>query len=527
MDAYVLSASGLQNLKPVINYKIHRTQNSHKRDSGLSGYKAAVGNSDDVTNATTLPMVQDSQNCKNDSVKSCSHLNPSHQNHYSDDVATTSTTATHPVIQVTQNSNIDLIDINSTKHPVKENIQNMKYSHSRFVLCHSYWEQQTNALINMWSFQKWADKAGKLKVVEPFAAESVLEFPGPVLYKHQFTNSLRFRDYFDLDYWTQETAKLGIEPLVTWETFTKYANRKVILAIPSYGAKPPGIFVDEEINKNQRCKFERDKIRHNTKSLFKFLHFKIIKIVCYAIGYQPKDIISFEKFNSYLISDNNATIWFGLWCGIGRLPMSDDNTLNRVYGGIDTVLSMVRPNPKIIDDSRNYVKTNLNADFREYTAISIRSARRYAEMVLKGHTAGDVMNYFINCAGKLKDILDQSGSTRYFLSSDIGKFGDRTAYKLNDKDSSKLLQQILHVVYGNKTINDYENEFIKAANGVEDRGYLASMQKAITEHAKCLIIMGGYSIFQKSLVLYYKSGGQFNCVRYLCYEDRIKPPDTP
>ena len=422
------------------------------------------------------------------------------------------------------NTTVSSKQINPTK-PVTEDIP---YNRSRFVLCHSYWEQQTNALINMWSFQKWADKAGKLRVVEPFAVESVLEFPGPVLYKHQFTNSLRFRDYFDLDYWTQETAKLGIKPLVTWETFTKYANRKVILAVPSYGSKPPGIFVDEEINKNEGCKGERDRITHDTKSLFEFLHFEVIKIVCYAIGYRAEDIISFEKFNSYLISDNNATVWFGLWCGIGRLPMSGDDTLNREYGGIDSVLSMVHPNPKIIDDSRNYVKTNLNADFREYTAINIRSARRYAEMTVKGHTAGDVMNYFINCTRKLTDILDKSG--RYFVSTDIGRLGDRTGgtvYKFNDDDSAKLLQHILQVVYGNKTIDAYENDFIKAANGVEDRGYLASMQKAITERAKCLIVMGGYSTFQKSLVLNYKNGGKFNCLKYLCYEDPINPPHTP
>jgi len=40
-------------------------------------------------------------------------------------------------------------------------------------MCHSYWEQQTNAVLNMWSFQKWAIKSGNYGVVEPFVHDSV------------------------------------------------------------------------------------------------------------------------------------------------------------------------------------------------------------------------------------------------------------------------------------------------------------------------------------------------------------------
>ena len=142
-------------------------------------------------------------------------------------------------------------------------------------------------------------------------------------------------------------------------------------------------------------------------------------------------------------------------------------------------------------------------------------------MVLRGRPSIAVMSYFTNCVGKLNDILDKSGATNYFLGTDIGKFGDRTAYKLNDNDSAKLLQQLLQVLYGNKTIDVYENEFIKAANGVGDQGYLAIMQKTIAEHAKCLIVMGGFSTFQQSVVINYKNDGQFSCVKYICHEDPI------
>ena len=501
MNDNVLSQLVAQN-SSLIYYKKHATQDLVK-NINLSQHQAH--NSDEVAPADTDPVVLNIQNVS-------SNNNPlQHQIYNSQNTAT----ATTPVTQVTQSSKEQEIN------PATEDDQDIKYKHSRFVLSHSYWEQQTNALINMWSLQKWANKSGKLKVVEPFAVDSVLEFPASVLYKHQFTNALHFRDYFDLDYWTKETAKLGIEPLVTWETFLKYANRKVIVGLLAYGYAPGGVYVGDEINRCHSCKLAQDTFSHATNSLFTFLHFEVTKTVCFSY-FGRQDTLSLEKFNSYLISDSDATIWFGLWRGIekpgnSRIQIGDES----LYRSVDHVLSMVHASPRIIDDSKNYVKTILNSDFREYTAINIRSARRYAEMVLKGRPSSAVMSYFTNCVGKLNDILDKSGSTSYFLGTDIGKFGDRTAFKLNDNDSAKLLQQLLQVLYGNKTIDVYQNEFIKAANGVEDRGYLATMQKTIAEHAKCLIIMGGFSTFQESVVINYKNDGQFNCVKYLCYEDPI------
>ena len=402
-----------------------------------------------------------------------------------------------------------------TVHPVTEDVKNLKYSHNRYVLAYSYWEQQTNALINMWTLQKWADKSGgRLKVVEPFAANSELEFPHAVLYNHQFKNALRFRDYFDLDYWTNATGELGIEPLVSWDTFVKYANRNVILAIPSYGAHPPGVHVDSEIDKSEKCRLDRDKITHNIDSLLKKLHFEIIKVVCFAIssGY----VYTFNQFNSFLIPNSNATIWFGCWEGIGRVPINDA-TLQRDY--VKThVFSMIHPSPQLMIAGRKYAKTVLKADFRKYTAIALRTMQVCNRMRARGRSTNYIMDYFTNCVGKLKKILDKSGSASYFFTSDLGRFGDKSGYNPVDP---QLLQHALKVVYGSKTMDVYENEFIQAANGIDDRGYIASMQRAVAENANCLIVMGGYSSFQKNMVINYKKSDQFNCVKYICYGDPV------
>jgi len=417
--------------------------------------------------------------------------------------------ATHPVMQ-----NIQIV---SQKANSTVNTKDLKSDTSsrRFVLCYSFWEQQTNGILNMWSFQTWAKKSGQLQAVEPFVTNSVLEFPRFIMYEHKFTNALHLSDYIDMDYWTSETAKFGIKPLVKWDTFVKHANKKVIFVILAYDARP-GVYVNDQINNNQKCKSEQDHFGPLNYPLFELLHFEVIKIVCFAFSGSN---FSLKRFNSYLISDNNATIWFSSWHGIdsGRIGIKG-GTLSRLYGGTDKLLSMIRPSLRINKDSRNFIRNVLNVNSREYTMVVFRAAIKFHGMKVGGHTYRSIMNYYTKCLDKLKNVLDGMGSSRV-LAIDIGKFGDYLQDIWFTKDEvENLVQQTVQTVYaGNKTVDDYYKDFINAANGIEDRGYIASMQKAIAENAKCLVMMGGgASFFQKHIILNYQKGSH-NCIKYICY----------
>ena len=54
------------------------------------------------------------------------------------------------------------------------------FENARFAVAYHYYEQQTNAVLNMWTMQKWAKLMG-FKVLEPFAHDSILGFPNKVL----------------------------------------------------------------------------------------------------------------------------------------------------------------------------------------------------------------------------------------------------------------------------------------------------------------------------------------------------------
>ena len=129
----------------------------------------------------------------------------------------------------------------------------------KFVICYSYWEQQTNSVLNLWSFQKWANLSGNFSVVEPFASNSVLEFTYDLANQHHFDKALRFRDYFDIERWTKGTAKYGIPPLVSWKTFTQHTSKEVIVVLLAYDASPGGYYEGDKIKNNRRCKEESRK----------------------------------------------------------------------------------------------------------------------------------------------------------------------------------------------------------------------------------------------------------------------------
>ncbi|XP_065907920.1 uncharacterized protein [Dysidea avara] len=418
----------------------------------------------------------------------------------------------HNGVQLKEFMNI----INVSKPKTTSEVTNVKLSSPitfrKFVICFSYWEQQTNAVLNLWSFQKWANQSGHFSVVEPFVSNSVLGFSDNQLNKHDFTTSLRFRDYFDIERWTNGTAKYSIPPLVSWDNFIQHASKEIIVVLTAFDANPGGYYIGGNINKNYRCSSESRQHIGNINSLLSFLGLKVVKTLCYAY-YKKTNNKRLSEFNFNLELKRNATILFSFWRGIepGRITM-DEPLLWRQRE--TDVLSMLFPSPRIMYSSKNYLKSVLNVSFQEYTAIVFRSVRRQQEMRASGYSLTKVLESYYKCFSQLPDMLKSLG-LKPFLATDLGRFGDQTQQFARNKD---LFQRALNAVYSSsKMISEYEEEFIKAADGVTDTGYIGGMQKAIALNAKCIIMMGGFSTYQSSIVNHYKSNNQ-TCIKYLCYE---------
>ena len=119
------------------------------------------------------------------------------------------------------------------------------------------------------------------------------------------------------------------------------------------------------------------------------------------------------------------------------------------------------------------------------------------------HDFKEATKSFINqCIDKV--LSDISG--QHFMTIDLGRFGDPCARSSMTSDTVKeIIKKLIHVTYNNKwNQTEWENTFVKATNGVSDKGYIASLQKEIVSHASTVIIAGAGS-FQNSMLLQYKS----------------------
>ena len=408
-----------------------------------------------------------------------------------------------------QDTSMRVTNIENT-HKIVSNLE-----HARFAICTTFWEQQTNALLNMWSFLKWAKFTG-FRVFEPFAHHSVFEFSNEVIQNYNATKILHFSDYIDLDLWTTLMKKHGLPPFEEWDAFAHSPLKRTVVVFLVYGSGGGG-FVDDDINKHQHCKHRKEFFYKRFAKFFDKLQIEVVREVCLAFG-----SFTLHQFNSFFLLNNETHVWFTEWRGIegGRMSITDHGELHRTSNGLDAILTMAKESPKVMKDARNYVNTILNTDFKKYTAVAFRATNKKTALA-GGHSREYIMQYFRDCAEKVEVELLKNPSSIKFLSIDLGRLGDLTSnwyFEINN-DGNKLFQFILNKVYGNKSIDEYENELIRGANGIDDSGYIGSMVKNIAENAGKLIVVGGHSNFQRSMIMNFQAinGNCQNCVVRICY----------
>ena len=240
----------------------------------------------------------------------------------------------------------------------------------------------------------------------------------------------------------------------------------------------------------------------------------------------PKDFNSFLDIDNY---PNNITLWVSEWRGIGtgRITFAGlrEGEFYRLYGGKEHLLTMIRPSDRIISDSKRYVRDVLACDFNQYDAVVVR-VRPFRNLSIEQN-----LSFFKNCATQLEQHLSDSKSdNKTFLSISLGRFGDLdvSKYYVHDLDhdlkgrytgnGQKLFQQYLNIVYGYKSIDSYDVDFVRATDGVTDSGYIAAIQKTIATNARSLVVVGGRSSFQRSIIVNYKENNHTN-IKYICYSE--------
>ena len=193
------------------------------------------------------------------------------------------------------------------------------------------------------------------------------------------------------------------------------------------------------------------------------------------------------------------------------------------------------PSPKLLNDAKYYTNTYLRGQTK--VAVMIRS-----EQAIRGFQTGNRLKQLNLCINKVVDIARNLTSTtsspntsNIFLTLDVGKYGSNSVesvlrlskYNLKNKSSDVItsVKNIVPTLYGrNWTFVEWEESFIKAADGYENPGYIASLQRTIASRADCLILMGGGDYQRLALHDYLELHPDTSqqCLQFVCFKEGLQ-----
>ena len=393
----------------------------------------------------------------------------------------------------------------------------MQQSHQEsdgYILPFSVMEEQTNGAKNLWQLQIWA-KLVNMHIVEPFAKDSIFTMSGIA---PNFSKSLRFGDYLDLEQWNKMVVRNYGNPLVKWEEFISKSSRDVILLYMAKGkfTKPLTIVYDDDADK---CLDGKMAITEND---MKWIHqnFNVAKRVCYLSAANKPHALTIKNFSSMIFGDlmpNKVSLIITGWEGIrnSRIYLTPIYIFMVVFQE-DIIFP---PSQRILKAYRSYVAQYIGN--RTYVGIVFRSHHiLFYNQYWKARNFTGMSQTLLQCSKQLKVELDKIRSqSEIFLAIDLGTFGSKRYSK--DDRLTPLKNQIHSDVYNGTLTADQREERLKnAAGGINDCGFIAQLEKVIATNADCIILLGRKSGFvSTSLTLYLKQNPMNKCVVSVCYNN--------
>ena len=392
------------------------------------------------------------------------------------------------------------------------------------VLIYSNFEEQTNGARNMWQLQMWA-KTLNMRVTEPFAVNSMFGMIGAL---PNYTQTLRFGDYYDIDKWNKMAHHYGGSSLVRWEEFLSHCSRKVIVLYTLLkDVKEPIVvtYGEDDVEKYKPGKYEHIATED---MLWLKQNFNIIRVVNFIRSGNGQHPMSLEELNSYVFGDfspTEVTLVTVNWIGIAKWRIQlnesvESSFLNSAYvdfqiPGRSPELS---PSMRVLRAYENYVSRYIGT--RKYIGIIFRTHCVLYYGILRANFSVK-SQYLLDCSKQLKQTLDKvRNKWEIFMAYDLGTFGSDGYYSSGDQRLFPLRDQIFSDVYnGSIQMNQREEMLRKAAGGISDRGFIAILEKTIATHADCIVLLGSFSSFvESSASVYFSLHPSNTCAVSICSE---------
>lgn len=417
-----------------------------------------------------------------------------------------------------------------------------------YIVAMRYSGQQGAGVSALFSLQRWVkDVRLPMVIVEPFIQNSVLG-----IHRRSFAD-VKFSEMFDLENFNRVSRSEGVAEVVPWETYLARSPVNAILVktrgVPRPGPVPKPVVEWSARPNSGECWQSVDGRNYTLETNRRVCY---VRVVVSFFMFVSSHTLSAEEVCSTVLGGlepTSVTVVFTLW----RAPWKVDSppsplppcTYATGAEGSEvnesvSVVSKLQDSSRLLRDVESYQKQFLKSSSNgSYVAVMLRGEHA-VRMLYQSKRASPHFNLSVqleDCLGQAmaetSGVLEGLGTRDVFVTADVGFYGSSSWRSTISPDRSsegeleRVMEQIKHAVeriYKDKwTFDQWEKSFSQATGGIEDRGYIAALQRAIASRATCLVLFGGGSFHVLALRSYVDNRGSLeHCVHFVCLDRKYK-----
>ena len=389
-----------------------------------------------------------------------------------------------------------------------------------FILTTRFGGQQGAGLYGLVSQQCFISHLGiYAHIVEPFVIDSVLGHTENLNTTDiDGRKKLKFSDTFNLDIFNRESKKLGYGPIVRLEYFLSHVpDRAILVELQSGGKKHTTVLWDGYNTPKSPC--YKGRLKYDIAvCVVRKVHICCVKSDNLDALSRPDTILTTRELRDGIFgkwTSQQMNVIFQHWTAWWHTPITCKHSIEgKIY-----------PSKQVDQYANAYRDTFLNKSGKIVAFVL-----RFEHLIARNYNV-DV------CLRKLHQAYEDLNSTltnsSIFVAADLGMYQSGSwgrTFSLSGIDdergkqiNSTFMNALSDFIDSQWKFDEWDNSFRRVTGGIEDAGYIATLQKSIASTADCLVFLTkGESSFQSLMIQEYTNYHPTvseQCIHYLCTKD--------